>query len=224
MNHEPCEEHLVDRAVTAEQVHAAAAALGFSIGADTTESEHTPEPLLPQSDEAGDRSWQIRQTTLLLATLEALVVRWQLDQDGRDPARESLRHAIAQDAQAQLGGDVIDVLASALRRIQTVTGLINGVADTSVMGAAAARRADADCPVAVVKQLLTAVGLLLSSSVAAQIATRLDERSGVTGEEDTMLSEETARLLAGQAACTVDDAAVTLREWITGREPSRGPV
>ena len=105
--------------MTPDQIQAAVNALGFTV--------HV------QVDGAIDCTsasvWQARQTTLLLATLEALVVHCQLDQDWHDPVDEQRRHIIARAAQAQFDAGGLDALAAGLRRVQTLTSLLDGLDD-----------------------------------------------------------------------------------------------
>lgn len=196
----PEDQLFMGHALTVDQIRAAANALGFAIDvqADT------------EVDGALSAGWQTRQTTLLLATLETLVVRWQLDQDWRDPVGEQRRHAIARAAQAQAGATELDTLAAGLRRVQTLTGLL------TALDSPGARPPSGACPPQLLRELLTAVGLLLSSSVAAYVSAEIG--SDTVGSDSDMdgdvLTGETGRLLAVQAVTVVQGTAAVLHDWV----------
>lgn len=204
----PEDQLFMGRPLTVDQIRTAANALGFAINVQAdTEADGAPP------------SGQARQTSLLLATLETLVVRWQLDQDWRDPVSEQCRHAIARAAQAD--ATELDTLAAGLRRVQTLTGLLTAL-DSSGAGMPSGA-----CPPQLLRALLTAVGLLLSSSVAAYVSAQVDsdivgsdsdadERVGEPAgtETDDVLTGETGRLLAAQAVNVVEGTAAALHDWV----------
>jgi hypothetical protein len=172
-------------ALTSEQLREASAALGFEFGEELHAAAQPGSP---------------REVTLMLAALEALVVRWQLDQDIRDPLAPGTQYTASLYAQGELNPAPMDTLAAALRRVQTATGLVAGQAD------------DPRFPGRAVVNLIAGCGLLLAAWIAGHAD---DTRAREDGEAPTQ--EDMQGSLSKEAARHVAWGAEQLRVWRKSR-------
>lgn len=188
---------LMDSPVSPQQLVSAARALGFTLG---------PAETLAETEVDGATGPQ-PSTTALLAVLEAIIVRWQIDQDLRDPADHNTKRAIALSAQTALAHDAGDLLAAALRRLRTVTGLVCAPAET-------------DGP-AYPGHAVTALISAATSLLVAWIATyTLEQPAGgvVSTHATASFNEETVRRLGAQAEQHLAAATAAVRTWRDGRD------
>lgn len=202
---------LMDRPVSAEQLVRAANALGFVLqptnAASGAGAEPTAEPARDPATSAGAHPG----ATVLLAMLDAITVRWQIDQDLRDPLNENARRTIAMFAQTAVAEDTGDLLAAALWRLRTVSCLLAVSAENR--GADGNRRAGGPGPA------VTAAVSAAASLVTAWIAGYTLEHPAQTPDQPaaapptTPLDEDTVRNLALHSEQQLAVAAAALREW-----------
>jgi hypothetical protein len=183
---------------SAEQLKHAAHALGYAIDIQAVSQ--------PAGAGAASAAMQVRQITILLAVLEAIVVRCQLDQDWHDPVDVIDRESISYDAQATVGASDIDILACGLRRVQTLSATLARL-DRSALSAAHTAYLTHAIP-----RLLTAVGLLMSAA-----ALMSDGVHNGAADIESLPTDSTVTLLGEKAVSAIAEATDTLRTWIADR-------
>lgn len=200
---------LMDRPVSAEQLIRAAHALGFVLHPTNTATGQGVEPATEPVQDPAMTAGSHPGATVLLAMLDAITVRWQIDQDLRDPLNENTRRTIAMFAQTAVAEDTGDLLAAALWRLRTVSCLL--AVSTENRGAAG--------PGAAVAAAVSAA----ASLVAAWIAGYALEHPAQTPDHPaaaaatTSLDEDTVRNLALHSQQQLAAAAAALQQWRQAR-------
>lgn len=182
---------LMERPVSPQQLVSAARELGFTIG-----------PADPAVTVDADSATPRPGATVLLAALEAIIVRWQIDQDLRDPVDQHTKRAITLFAQTAVAADTGDLLTAALRRLQTVAGLLGAPAQDD----------GPTYPGLAATALLSATTSLLVAWIATYALQQPPE--GVMSAHAALsLNEDTVRQLATQAEQHLAAATAAVRAW-----------
>jgi hypothetical protein len=190
---------VLDNPLSAAQIRTAARALGFQITVGSDRGDGDAPGGSPHTSE--------REISLLLAALDAVVVRCMVDQDVRDPTDHITRGQAAMSAQTELSAGTEDTLVAALRRVQSVAGLVHGTTDPT----------DVHSPGQAITHLLNAAGLLVAAWLT-QIMRQT--RVGGDGQAELVLSLPDISTLADSASRTLAVATDELSAWLQSDRPS----